>query len=166
MSPSSLTAFIDQFRIPGSRSARVLEFASVLMPPATRMAGAGIQFLTTILIARYRTASAFVFPSLYEGFGLPPLEAMACGCPVILSRAASLPEVGGAPFEPSDPVSAGAALYFDPQSESDLAAAIERFLSLDATQVARMRTNAIARSTVFSWDEVAGHTATLIDSIS
>src|SRR5712692_4008779 len=69
------------------------------------------------LATLYRTASALVFPSLYEGFGLPPLEAMACGCPVAVSRAASLPEV-----------CADAAEYFDPASPEEMAAAIVRVL--------------------------------------
>jgi len=51
----------------------------------------------------YRGATAFIFPSLYEGFGIPPLEAMACGCPVICSTAASLPEVCGTAAEAIDP---------------------------------------------------------------
>ena len=58
------------------------------------------------LVALYRRASALVFPSLYEGFGLPPVEAMACGCPVAASNAGSLPEVVGDAavlFDPYDP---------------------------------------------------------------
>lgn len=65
----------------------------------------------------YSAAAAYVFPSLYEGFGLPPLEAMANGCPVASSRRASLPEVLGA-----------AAAYFDPENEDDMIAAIRRIL--------------------------------------
>ncbi|MDY6939166.1 MAG: glycosyltransferase family 1 protein [Cyanobacteriota bacterium] len=58
----------------------------------------------TDLAALYRRATAFVFPSLYEGFGIPPLEAMACGCPAIVSNAASLPEVCGEGAEYVDPL--------------------------------------------------------------
>lgn len=65
----------------------------------------------------YAAAGALIMPSRIEGFGLPVLEAMACGTPVICSRAASLPEVGG-----------DAVLYFDPSNPEDLAAAIERLL--------------------------------------
>lgn len=72
------------------------------------------------LRALYENAACFVYPSRYEGFGLPPLEAMACGCPVIVSRAASLPEVCG-----------DAALYVDPDNPLELAAAIRRVLCED-----------------------------------
>src|SRR5205823_2212382 len=61
----------------------------------------------------YRSAAALVFPSLYEGFGLPPLEALACGCPVAVSRAGALPEVCG-----------DAAVYFDPTAVEDIARGI------------------------------------------
>ena len=64
------------------------------------------------LVRLYRTASALVFPSLYEGFGLPPLEAMACGCPVAASDAGALPEVLGdaaATFDPTEPEAIAAA---------------------------------------------------------
>ena len=69
------------------------------------------------LKALYQHALALVFPSLYEGFGRPPLEAMACGCPVLAAHAASLPEVCG-----------DAALYFDPLSVGDMAAALQRMV--------------------------------------
>lgn len=68
----------------------------------------------------YTMANLFVFPSLYEGFGLPPLEAMACGIPVVTSTAGALPET-----------TAGYAIYADPFSESDLADKIEQGLSID-----------------------------------
>jgi len=69
------------------------------------------------LPALYALADVFVFPSLYEGFGLPVLEAMACGCPVVCSSATSLPEVGGK-----------AVLYADPSSPQELATQIGRLL--------------------------------------
>ena len=87
------------------------------------------------LVELYRTAACLVFPSLYEGFGLPPLEAMACGCPVASSNATSLPEVCG-----------DAAEYFDPLSTDDMAAAILR--ALDGRLVER----GLARAAEFTWD--------------
>ncbi|WP_295477333.1 glycosyltransferase family 1 protein [uncultured Pseudomonas sp.] len=70
------------------------------------------------LIAQYQGATAFVFPSLYEGFGIPPLEAQACGCPVIASGSASIPEV----LQDS-------ALYFDPLDVAQMTAAMQRMLA-------------------------------------
>ncbi len=134
-----------------------------------RIEGAGISWLGRIddaeLVERYRRADAFVYPSLYEGFGLPPLEAMACGCPVLLSHAASLPEVGGPAFESGDVDPAGAVLYFDPESEAGIAAAVSRFLRLDPADRERMRRNALARAARFSWDEVADRTAAALAAI-
>lgn len=69
------------------------------------------------LRALYEHATGFVHPAYYEGFGLPPLEAMMCGCPVVTSEAASLPEVCGA-----------AALYFDPHNPIDIAAKIQQLM--------------------------------------
>lgn len=86
----------------------------------------------------YRRAACLVFPSLYEGFGLPPLEAMACGCPVAAARAASLPEVLGE-----------AAEYFDPTSPEDMAAAVLRALE------GRLVERGLARAARFTWEECA-----------
>ena len=81
------------------------------------------------LVSLYRSAAALVFPSLYEGFGLPPLEAMACGCPVACSVAASLPEVCG-----------DAARYFAPDDPEEIAAAVADVLAdPDAVERARAR---------------------------
>jgi glycosyltransferase involved in cell wall biosynthesis len=73
----------------------------------------------------YEGAAAFLFPSHYEGFGIPPLEAMAAGCPVIASTAAAIPEVCGA-----------AALYFDPDDADELARRIEQLLSNEDARAA------------------------------
>ena len=91
----------------------------------------------------YSNASAFVFPSLYEGFGLPPLEAMSLGCPVVASNAASIPEVCG-----------DAAVYFDPASVTDMASAIERVVD-DADLRADLRLRGAERFATFTWDAAA-----------
>ncbi len=88
----------------------------------------------------YRTASALVFPSLYEGFGQPPLEAMASGCPVACSATTSLPEVVG-----------DAARTFDPTSPEEIAAAVEEVLRDPRPWVER----GLDRAQKFSWDECA-----------
>jgi glycosyltransferase involved in cell wall biosynthesis len=80
------------------------------------------------LASLYRRASALVFPSLYEGFGQPPLEAMACACPVAVSRIPPLEEACG-----------DAAVYFDPTDVEDMAAAIVRTLETGESGVARAR---------------------------
>jgi glycosyltransferase involved in cell wall biosynthesis len=76
------------------------------------------------LAVLYRRAKVFVFPSLYEGFGIPPLEAMACGCPVVVSKVASLPEVCG-----------DAAYYVNPYDIDDICVGIDRVINdLDLRQ--------------------------------
>ena len=95
------------------------------------------------LVALYRNAVAFVMPSTYEGFGLPVLEAMRLGTPVICVRASSLPEVA-----------ADAALWVDRGDDTELAAAIERVLSEPRLR-ADMRDEGIVRAAQFTWDETA-----------
>ena len=92
------------------------------------------------LVSLYRAASALVFPSLYEGFGLPPLEAMACGCPVAASSAGSLPEVLGE-----------AAVLFDPHEPAAIAAGILEALER-APALAEAGPEHAAR---FTWDATA-----------
>ena len=92
------------------------------------------------LVSLYRRASALVFPSLYEGFGQPPLEAMACACPVACSNAASLQEVCG-----------NAARYFDPHDVDELADAVLEVL----TDPEPWRERGLARAAEFTWERTA-----------
>jgi glycosyltransferase involved in cell wall biosynthesis len=92
------------------------------------------------LVSLMQRASALVFPSLYEGFGLPPLEAMACGCPVASSDAAALPEVVG-----------GAARLFDPHDPRAIADAVRDVLDAPAEWTER----GLRRAAELSWDETA-----------
>jgi glycosyltransferase involved in cell wall biosynthesis len=95
------------------------------------------------LVALYRLADVFVFPSLYEGFGLPPLEAMANGTPVITSNISSLPEVVG-----------DAALTVDPYNIDEIAQAIRNVLD-DAELRSRLVASGHARAGQFSWESSA-----------
>lgn len=101
----------------------------------------------------YRNASGFVYPALYEGFGLPILEAMARGVPVITSNTSSLPEVAGE-----------AALGIDPRSVREIAAAIEA-LTTDAVLAQKLATRGRARADRFSWEETARQTLQVYDKV-
>ena len=94
----------------------------------------------------YNAASVFVYPSLYEGFGLPPLEALACGTPVVASNASSVPEAVG-----------DAALLVDPRDTAGLAEALA--VALDDTALRqRLRTDGLAQARRFSWRQMAEQT--------
>lgn len=96
--------------------------------------------------AIYSGASLFVFPSIYEGFGLPPLEAMGCGTPVVCSNRTSLPEVVG-----------DAAITVDPDNTHALVDAIRRVLTDEALQT-DLRARSLARAKQFSWRKTAQET--------
>lgn len=102
----------------------------------------------------YNVARVFVFPSLYEGFGLPPLEAMACGTPVVCSNAASLPEVVG-----------DAALLVDPLDTEGMARAVQRILG-DAALADRLRRCGLDRAAGFTWERTARETLKVYEKVS
>ena len=94
----------------------------------------------------YNLARMLVFPSLYEGFGMPVVEAMACGCPVVCSNVTSLPEVAGA-----------AADYFDPASPEAIAACILKNWNNNSA-LSSLRDNGLIRAKQFSWEKTAVQT--------
>ncbi|HET8813273.1 MAG TPA: glycosyltransferase, partial [Gaiella sp.] len=105
---------------------------------------AGVESLggvpTSELVSLYRRAAALVFPSLYEGFGLPPLEALACGCPVASSDAGSLPEVLD-----------DAAVLFDPEDPSAIAAGVAEVLD----RAGELSALGPPRAAAFTWEATA-----------
>jgi glycosyltransferase involved in cell wall biosynthesis len=104
--------------------------------------------------ALYNLADVFVFPSLYEGFGMPVLEAMACGCPVITSKTGCSPEVAG-----------GAALLIDPYHPDEIAESIRRVLTERALREQLIR-KGLQRVQQFSWENTAKATLALFESLA
>ncbi|MFN2645567.1 MAG: glycosyltransferase family 4 protein [Burkholderiales bacterium] len=106
-----------------------------------------------VLAAHYRHAALFIYPSRYEGFGMPPLEAMARDCPVVCTNAASLPEVAGE-----------AARLFEPGDADSLRAAVEAVL--DSTEEASgLRAKGRARARQFSWEICARQTRAVYERL-
>lgn len=109
-----------------------------------------VKFLSFVsmpeLVSLYRHAKLFVYPSLYEGFGIPILEAFNAGCPVVASCTTSIPEVGG-----------NAALYIDPESVDELSAAMLKLICDPALRES-MSSLGRARAVQFGWDRVANQT--------
>ncbi len=103
------------------------------------------------LINLYNAASVFVFPSLYEGFGLPPLEAMACGTPVVASNSSSIPEICGE----------GNAVFFDPKNADDIAAKICEVYENESLRE-KLIEHGKKRVEEFSWKKMAETTFELI----
>lgn len=107
-----------------------------------------------VLAGLYASAKAFVYPSLYEGFGIPPLEAMAFGCPVICSNTSSIPEVVG-----------DAAHLFNPTKTADLLAAIEAVVC-SSEYSALLKSKGYERIKFFSWDKCANDTLGVYEKVS
>ena len=105
------------------------------------------------LVKTYNLASLFVYPSFYEGFGLPVLEAMACGTPVVCSDHSSLPEVGG-----------DAVVYCNPNSVEDIKEKIE-FVLNDTTLQENMIHNGVQRASTFTWEKSAQEHMQLFESL-
>jgi glycosyltransferase involved in cell wall biosynthesis len=105
------------------------------------------------LAVLYNLASCFVFPSLYESFGLAQLEAMACGCPVVASRTGALPEIGG-----------DAAVYCDPYDPVSIGDAIRRLVTDDAMRQ-QYAARALQRAKLFTWDKCARQTLEVLESV-
>ncbi len=128
--------------------------------PLARRLGLGdaVRFLGYVpqadLPALYSAADLFVFPSLYEGFGLPALEALACGTPVVASNVSALPEVMG-----------DAALLVHPFDVEGLAAAMERLLRDDALR-ADLRERGLQRAAEFSWERTARETLAVYEWVA
>jgi glycosyltransferase involved in cell wall biosynthesis len=101
----------------------------------------------------YNNADSFVFPSLYEGFGLPPLEAMACGTPVLASHSASLPEVCG-----------GAALYCDPYNIDEVTNKLIQMLT-DKSLREDLRQKGLERARSFTWGKAAQQLITIFEEV-
>jgi glycosyltransferase involved in cell wall biosynthesis len=137
--------------VAGGGNARVFQTSSIEFPQNVLYTG----YVTDAqLRALYESAACFAFPSLYEGFGLPPLEAMACGCPVVSSNAASLPEVCG-------PV----AVYCDPRKPAEFASAVLGIVD-NSSESRRLSETGKAHATGFRWEKTAREWLTLLDSIS
>jgi len=105
------------------------------------------------LIKLYQKAKLFIYPSLYEGFGLPPLEAMACGCPVVVSNVASLPEVCG-----------DAAYYVDPYDVENIAEGMYKVLTDKVLRESLIK-KGLERVKQFSWEKTAREILKVIESL-
>jgi len=107
----------------------------------------------SVLATCYRNSAVFVYPSLYEGFGIPPLEAMSVGCPVVCSETSSIPEVVGSAGE-----------YFDPTSIDSIRSTIEKVLQSSELR-ADLTAKGFERCKLFTWEKCAAETLTVYRSL-
>jgi glycosyltransferase involved in cell wall biosynthesis len=121
---------------------RKLEFDSI--PEGVRLLG---RVEDEALPALYSGAAGFVYPSIYEGFGLPPLEAMACGCPVAVSDIPAHREVCDE-----------TAMYFDRFSPKDISSKLDWLLRLDNSSRALLAEQGLHRAALYNWQSAASET--------
>lgn len=126
--------------VAGGKDSIFAATATELLPPRVRLLG---YVDDRLLPALYGAADAFAYPSLYEGFGLPPVEAMACGVPVITSQGTAMEEICGP-----------AAIYFDPSDAASIAQALATTLR-DVDGRAQRSATGRARASIYSWDRTA-----------
>lgn len=133
------------------------QYGEILESPKKFAVSKSVEFLDFVkdeeLGRFYKNALCFVLPSLYEGFGLPVLEAMKYGCPVLISNVSSLPEAGG-----------DAALYFDPQSPDDIAEKLEKVISNPKLRQ-EMKKKGFEQVKKFSWEKTAKETLKVLEEI-
>jgi glycosyltransferase involved in cell wall biosynthesis len=120
-----------------------------------RLAGRILQYSAPdpMLWSLYKSARVFVFPSLYEGFGIPVIEAFACGCPIAVSNTSSLPEIAR-----------DAACYFDPLDESSIRSAVVQVIRDEGLR-ARLVQKGLERVRDYSWNKIALETKKTYESV-
>ncbi len=106
-------------------------------------------------------AAGFVFPSLYEGFGFPPLEAMACGCPTLVSTVTSLPEVCGPAFDPA--TGAGTTIQVNPLEVDSITHGLRQLVGLAAVDRKHLAESGRAHAAQFTWERAAGLTRRVLE---
>ena len=106
------------------------------------------------LVAIYNLATCYIQPSLYEGFGIPVLEAMACVVPCLVAQTSSLPEVAGT-----------AAVYLGPLDKEDIAQKMEYMLTVDAKDYNTLKTRSLDQAKKFHWEKTAQETMRVYEEV-